>query len=293
MSEFVAPRHRRPTPCLAKLDRLAWAGGIAFRAYGLDLGVRVNDLEVLDRVARALPYGWRPSKRPGVDHMYSVIASSAPARSGSRPRLRRFHMLYSEATQLLRTQELDHLLEVFESDARRTVAEFSTERVFVHAGVVGWRGHAILVPGRTFSGKTSLVAEFVRAGATYYSDEFAVLDARGRVHPFLKPLSMRESEDYRQTDRAVEEIGGTSGTKPLPVGCVVVTEFREGARWAPRTLTTGQAVLSLLANTVSARRIPSAALAALRHAAANATALKGRRGEASEAVPAILAALGD
>jgi hypothetical protein len=31
------------------------------------------------------------------------------------------------------------------------------------------------------------VAELVRAGATYYSDEFAVLDSRGRVHPFPRP----------------------------------------------------------------------------------------------------------
>ena len=65
----------------------------------------------------------------------------------------------------------------------------------MHAGVVGWNGRALLLPGRTLSGKTTLVAELLRAGATYYSDELAVLDARGRVHPFPKPLAIREKGD--------------------------------------------------------------------------------------------------
>jgi hypothetical protein len=34
----------------------------------------------------------------------------------------------------------------------------------------------------SYSGKTTLVSELIRAGATYYSDEYAVIDERGRVH---------------------------------------------------------------------------------------------------------------
>jgi hypothetical protein len=80
---------------------------------------------------------------------------------------------------------------VLESEIRQTVAKGAARRTFVHAGVVGWNGRAILVPGRSRSGKTTLVAELVKAGAQYLSDEFAVLDGRGRVHPFAKPLSIR------------------------------------------------------------------------------------------------------
>ncbi len=291
MSEFLFPRHRRPTTCLAKLDRLGWTAGIAFRAYGLDIGVRVNDPAMIERVARNLPYGWRPAKRPGVSHLYSLVTATPSRREGATPKLRRHHMLYSESVQIIRTLDLDDLFDTFESDLRRIVAEFSDEKVFVHAGVVGWRDHAILIPGRSYSGKTSLVAELVRAGATYYSDEFAVLDARGRVHPFLKPLSMRESDDGRQTDRSVEEIGGSAGTRPLPVGCVVVTEFHKGARWSPRRISPGRAALSLLANTVSARRVPETVLRTLEKVAERATTLKSKRGEAAEAASAILEAL--
>ena len=44
-------------------------------------------------------------------------------------------------------------LRAFEANVQLYVAEMSPEHVFVHAGVVSWRGRAILLPGRSFSGK--------------------------------------------------------------------------------------------------------------------------------------------
>jgi len=161
-------------------------------------------------------------------------------------------------------------------------------RVFVHAGVVGWKGQAIVIPGRSYSGKSTLVAELVRAGATYYSDEYAVLDSRGRVHPFDKPLELRDEGQFRQTKVTAAELGGHSGTKPLPVGLVLMTQFKSGARWRPRKLTAGKGVLEMLFNTVSARRSPEKALQTLQRVTAQADVLKGVRGNATEVVPAVL-----
>jgi hypothetical protein len=160
--------------------------------------------------------------------------------------------------------------------------------VFVHAGVVGWKGKAIVIPGRSFTGKSTLVAEFIRAGATYYSDEYAVFDSRGRVHPFLKPLELRQNGYQTQSKIDISEIGGHSGTKPLSVGMVLMTQFKDGARWRPRQLTSGRGVLQLLFNTVSARRNPQMALETLERVAAQAEVLKGVRGHAPEVVPAVL-----
>ena len=133
----------------------------------------------------------------------------------------------------------------------------SIEYLFMRVWLVG-KGQAIVIPGRSYSGKSTLVAELVRAGATYYSDEYAVLDSRGRVHPFSKPLELREEGEFRQTKITVAELGGHSGTKPLPVGLVLMTQFKNGARWRPRKLTAGKGVLEMLFNTVSARRNPRA-----------------------------------
>jgi hypothetical protein len=157
--------------------------------------------------------------------------------------------------------------------------------------VVGWNDKAILIPGRSMSGKTTLVAELVRAGATYYSDEFAVLDERGRVHPFPKPLAMREGNSLKQTNYEVEHFGGSTGVKPLPVALVVVCRYGSRASWQPRRLTAGEGMLALLDNTVSARREPEQAMTALREVVLRAPVLKGVRGEASETAEMVLRSL--
>jgi hypothetical protein len=137
-------------------------------------------------------------------------------------------------------------------------------------------------------GKSVLVVECVRADADYYSDEFAVLDDAGRVHPFAKPISLRYDESGRQTDVAPEELGGRVGKKPLPVGLVLVSQYRAGAKWRPRQLSPGRGALELFANTVSARRNPAIALNAIHRVASRATVLKGNRGEASRIVESML-----
>ncbi len=168
-----------------------------------------------------------------------------------------------------------------ESALRLKVAEAAPEQIFVHAGVVAWRGRAILVPGRSRSGKTTLVAELVKAGATYLSDEFAPLDRDGRVHPFAKPLTIREGGcDLHARRCHAEDLGGSVGRGALRVGLVVFAEYRPGASWQPTTLTHGQGVLEMLAHTVPARLRPEAALEALDRALAGATLLRGARGEA-------------
>src|SRR5919106_963089 len=173
---------------MQKLDRLGWAAGLSVTAFGVRLGVRTNDASILERVRPLLPPGSRHSPDPRVDRLFSLTVGGHDPRRN----LRRFHLVYSDSLRLARTLDLEEALSALGTELKLYVAEFARRRVFVHAGVVGWRGRAIVLPGRSGSGKTTLVAELLRAGATYYSDEFAVIDARGRVHPFAKPLSIRE-----------------------------------------------------------------------------------------------------
>jgi hypothetical protein len=158
--------------------------------------------------------------------------------------------------------------------------------------VVVWRGKAIVLPGRSLSGKTTLVAELVKAGATYYSDEYAVLDEAGRVHPYAQPLAIRESERLReQTRYPVEALGGAVGKKAAPVGLVVVSKYQPNSHWRPRQLSPGQGVLELLANTVPAQSRPQESMQALHQAVAQATVLKSSRGEAKDVARALLDAV--
>lgn len=202
--------------------------------------------------------------------------------------MRRYNVLYGDAARISRTLSFDELLAMLAADIRHVVAEFARNRTFIHSGAVAWRGCGILIPGRSFSGKTSLVAALVRAGATYYSDEYAVLDDRGRLHPFLKPLSLREPGSAEQTDVPVESLGGRAGVKPVPVGCVVATEYKAGIRWRPRRLSEGQSALALMANAVAARRNPVSVFSTVNRVARDAMAIGGRRGEADQVAAALL-----
>jgi hypothetical protein len=175
-------------------------------------------------------------------------------------------------------------LQAFESKLALHVAAHAEELLFLHAGVVGWRGRAILLPGRTHAGKSTLVAALVRAGATYYSDEYALVDAGGRVHPYPRALSLRRA---RGPVRVKPERLGRVGRAPLPVGAVVLCRF--GARTRLEPMSPGRAVLALLQQTVAARAQAATAMARLARIASTAPVVAGTRGEARDFARALLA----
>jgi hypothetical protein len=269
---------------MAKLDRLGWADGRSFTAYGVRFGLRVNDAAIMANLIARLPPGSKPSPVRSVHHLYSLTGFA----NGTNGRVRRFNLGYWNLSQFVRTRTFEDFLEQFESHVQLTVAEFAPRRVFVHAGAVAWNGKAILFPGLSFSGKSTLVLELLRAGATYYSDEYAVIDGQGRVHPYPRELRIRSTNSVWPRRAKATEFGSEIGLKSLPVGLVVSTRFKEGARFRPRELTHGKAVLELLANTVSARSQPEMALRYLTTAVRTAATVKGVRGEASDVVESIL-----
>lgn len=269
---------------MEKVDRLGWAAGLSFVSYGVRVGVRVSEAEVLGRVTERLPPGWRQSRAAVVERLFSVLAGGEGGRAG----VRRLSLLYGDFTRLARAREFEEVLDAFESAVQLFVAETARRRVFVHAGAVGWRGRAMVLPGASRSGKTTLVAELVRAGADYYSDEYAVLDAKGLVHPYARPLALRSEDGAARARQTAEALGGRAGARPLPVGLVALARYEEGARWRPRRLTQGRGALALLANTVSARRDPARALAFIERAVGGARVLEGRRGDAAETAARLL-----
>src|SRR5260370_29686853 len=256
---------------MAKIDHLGWADGMSFTSYGVRVGVRVNDPALLSAVIERLPPGSKPASFQVVDHLYSLIGSRAQKDS----RVRRLSLGYWNLLRFARSREFNDVLEAFESHVQMTVAEHAPRRVFVHAGVVGWKDRAILIPGVSHSGKTTLVDHLIRAGAKYYSDEYAVLDERGRVHPYPQALGMRSPNSFESKKVRAEDIGAAVGLKPLRVGLVVSTNFKDGARWRPRPLSRGEGAPELMANTVSARSHPELALAVLPKALEAAHILEG------------------
>jgi hypothetical protein len=109
--------------------------------------------------------------------------------------------------------DLEEVFKALESALHFQVAIAARRRLFIRAGVVGCQGRAILILSRISSGKTALVEALVRAGASYYSDQYAVLDRFGRVHAYARPLSAR-GENEPRANKVLEAVGSITARRP-------------------------------------------------------------------------------
>jgi hypothetical protein len=171
------------------------------------------------------------------------------------------------------------------SDLELWVAEHARGLMFVHAGCVAHEGRAIVVPGRTMS---SLTAALVRAGATYFSDEYAVLDGSGHVRAYPRQLWIRPYDGSSPRRVAVGQYGGAAGRGRPLVGLIAALRYDQRAGWSTRPWTQGEALLGLIDNTVAARSRPRGMLTALERATQGAVAITGTRGDADEAAVLLL-----
>lgn len=252
---------------------------IYLTAYGVKLDVEVTDDALLPKVEQILPPGWEPSSefpedghftlRGGTNGTYDVVIDGAPIATES---------------------PADVALHVLDSQLRTRIALLAQERIFIHAGVVSVGQRALLLPGRSFSGKTTLVAALVAEGATYYSDEFAVLDADGLVHPYPRRLSLRTNGTFREY-ADVSALGGHTAETAARPALIAITRWVPEGRWNPQVRPSGIGGLALVTNAVPARQRTEATVEAVSRAAAEATVLEGDRGEASDAAKQLLARL--
>lgn len=248
-------------------------------AHGVRIGLAADAKATLDQLKATLPPGARVARHTGADISYTLSKSRpGPGQPGVEEVIAGI-----DREELLRSTDAAVVLEAVERHMHLYVAEHAPLRVFVHAGVVGWKGKAIVIPGSTFSGKSTLVAALVQAGGTYYSDEFAVVDPVGHVHPYLQPIQLRDAHGLRDPVAAAK-VPVAVVREALTVRLVLVTRYRRSGRWRPRPISPGAGFLALLANTVSARRDPKRALEYLARMLAGASVIKGTRGEASSAV---------
>ncbi len=249
---------------------------LSFEAFGVQLELTLGEDELLAEVQDILPPGWQTCEASGSagrfalrrteNESYEVTANGVPSMHNGR---------------------FDLALGMLDAQMRAHIAANAPEMIFVHAGVVAIDGRAMLIPGESFSGKTTLVRALVEAGAEYYSDEYAPLDADGRVHPYPRRLSIR-GPGGTSTERMASELGGTIAEKSAEVATVILSRYRAKADWQPRPLSTGEGVLALFAHTAPAKERPQESLRALHQALKGATVLQGDRGEADALAPRLL-----
>ena len=255
---------------------------IAFEAFGARIAIRAAESFQSDLRPR-LPPRARPIKAEAYDTVYSVENTRSSSDHTEVHLTRNGVGIGSFPSLSMVCREL-------ESDIHFRVALAARDFLFVHAGVVQWKGQAVVIPGRTETGKSSLIMALVNAGGEYFSDEYAVLDREGRVHAYPKPLSERREGGSPRLHTA-EALGSQQEAPAVPMGLTVITRFRDGAAWDPQRVSKARVMMALFDNTVVARSRPEFALSVLAKAVEGTAGLEGDRGEASEMASGLLDAL--
>lgn len=255
---------------------------LVVESFGVRIKIRATERRhlktVLERLNIALPQNFKIVKNKKADQDFFI-----ETRRNKKLLLYKNNKVDSEE----KSEEL--FWGFFESQIRLTVGEFAPSKVFLHAGVVAWKDRAIVLPANSFKGKTTLVKEFLKVGAIYLSDEYAIIDEDGFAHPFLKSLSVRGiAGEYRQVEIPAENFGGNLAKKPYPIALVLITEYDEKAVWQPEFLKPGKGVLEMIPHCLSVRSNPEFTLRVLNKISSRAIICKSSRGEAKNFVKKIL-----
>ncbi len=160
--------------------------------------------------------------------------------------------------------------------------------IILHAGAVSYKDKAIIFPADSYSGKSTLTAAFVKQGAKYYSDEYAVISENGYLYPFPKTISMRKPGSYEQTEVSVESLGGEISIKPLKIDFVLITKFVKNSRWNPQKLSQARAVFELLPHAFNGKNNPEFTIRVLHNTIKTAMILQSNRGDSSRFVKQFL-----
>ena len=157
----------------------------------------------------------------------------------------------------------------------------------VHAGAVVLKGRALLIPGSSHAGKSSLVAELLRHGAKHLSDEYALVDEQGHVHAYPRPLLLRNGSS-RQTLTLPQDLNASFAREPVPVGWIVAVDYDPEVMWNVQQISQGEAVMLLLRNTPHEMGQSPEMINLFTRSAALAECYAGTRGDVVEAAERVL-----
>jgi hypothetical protein len=248
---------------------------VLISAYGLVIAIEADEVDLFDLLAQHLP-AFPPAPVAAPPSLAYHLSTDGSQRVVTR-----------DHETVVVANDLDTACRYLVRDLQWMLTTRLSGLTLVHAGVVASGRCALLLPGGSGAGKTTLVAALVAAGAEYGSDEFAALDREGRVHAYARPLAFR-SATSGETRVAPGALGARVLSSPLPVGAVLFTTFVPDAVVAWRPLPVSEVALGLLRHALGVRDDPPKTIGILGTVAARARGLAGPRGEATDAVAAVV-----
>jgi hypothetical protein len=260
-----------------KLANIQWKEHISFTSFGVNITVRFDSVGYIEQIVPFLPPFAEIVANKTVDFIYSVVNAKTD---------KSYCYIYRNGEQINKQRGNGNTLSSLNVFFSTATANFAVNHgVFIHAGAVAWKGKGIIIPANSYNGKTTLTAELTKLGATYFSDEYAIINKNGELLPYPKTLSIRKPHEYEQRETSAQEIGGISaelGTC-VPVKLVLLAKFSKSVKnWKPKQLTQAAAVLELMKHTFPVRTFPEIVIKNLHNLTKDAIVLKGNRGEAKD-----------
>lgn len=250
----------------------------AFESFGVTVTLTTDDESVWPGLQALVPPHARPADAGAAEHRF-FVRRVEDGLYDVRNDIRQGEAVpeHNALSWVASNVEQQFALAMVDSWVHNTVALHAPGHVFVQAGVVAQGDSAIMLPGKPLTGRTTLVERLVGTGLTYFSDEYAVLDERGHVAPYRRPLP--------------SGAGANDGaTEALPVGAIVATGYRPGAQWQPARRSSGEGLLTLMSHVIGAQERPAQTMQALKAVIdAGPLFLASPRGDADAAAAALLA----
>ena len=197
------------------------------------------------------------------------------------------------------------LIFLLEKDLTIEAQKHRPDYYFLHAAALAYRDNAILLIGRSGSGKSTTCWGLLHHGCTYLSDELAPIDLNTRqVLPYphalcLKsapaapyPLPMSTLRTPPTLHVAIEDLPAPAGAHPVPLGTIVLLRHI-GAERSPSVteLSTAEAGMLIYANALNPLCHAGDGLDAALDIARRCRTLSLTTGRLDTSVTALLAAL--
>lgn len=252
---------------------------ITLRALDLTVLLTGPDDGMLAAAAHRAPAGWDVTiEEPAApaDLVFEFAASATGVR------------LRCEGELVAAATRAQVVLDRFEQLLPLEVALRTRRGAVLHAATALTDHGAIVLPGRSGIGKSTLLAALLDAGARYGGDDLVVVNADGSLAPIATPLAPRSPDRRGPRQRTEPHDLGWNPGPPVRAAMVLFLRHARGGGLALRRLNRGEAALALLAEMPAARTAPAQALAASAGLARACPVWKGHRGEAQHTATTLL-----
>ncbi len=212
---------------------------LSLNSYGVKVGLKINSAFFYENSDKIIPPFVKIEEYKEETDCLTLSIVKHPQKS----------TLYFKDELILTIKEFnDETLDAIRDKIHFAIASVSAPHKYhFHAGAVSYKGVGIILPAGSFSGKTTLSKEFISRGATYYSDDFAIVDNKNYLYPSKNPLAIRLPDSSR-VYKTADQLNSSNGIEKVEIKIILFTKYSNEGKWNPRKISQAQSIWELCQN---------------------------------------------